>query len=347
MSLRFLLRFSSVIGCVLPFCPSVLAWDYNGHRIINQAALATLPPEFPGFVRDAETAERIAFLAGEPDRWRNVTDLPVKHANGLDHYLDLEELPEAGLDPAKLSPLRMDFALAFAAGRAAHPERFDPIDPTKNADHTREWAGFAPWAVVEYYGKLKSQFSYLKVYEELGTAEEIANARANIAYVMGVMGHIVGDLAQPLHTTVHHHGWAGENPHGYSRATKIHSWIDGGLIARTGITPDDVRSKVRPAQGLPTLPGDDGRDPVFDAVMAYVIAQNAQVEPLYRLEKAGKLGPEGADLTEGRAFICEQLKKGGEMLGALWLTAWQNTVPDVYLRDQLLKRQAAATPAAK
>ena len=31
-----------------------LAWDYDGHRIVNQLALATLPADFPGFARIAE-----------------------------------------------------------------------------------------------------------------------------------------------------------------------------------------------------------------------------------------------------------------------------------------------------
>jgi hypothetical protein len=347
MIMRPLLCLASAVVTFVTFCAPAAAWDYAGHRIVNQAALASLPADFPAFVREPAAAERIAFLAGEPDRWRNVTDLPIKHANGLDHYFDLEELPHAGLDPATVPALRMEFALAFAAGRAAHADKFPTVEPAKNADRTREWPGFAPWAVAEYYGKLKSGFSYLRVYEELGTAEEIANARASLVYVMGVMGHIVGDLAQPLHTTVHHHGWAGDNPHGYTQGTKIHSWIDGGLIARTGITVDDVRPGVQAARVLPTMPGDDGRDPVFAVVMDYLVAQNARVEPLYQLEKAGKIGPESADLAEGRAFVCEQLRVGGEMLGALWRTAWENTVPDVYLRDQLLKRRAGATPAAK
>jgi len=66
---------------------SSLAWDYEGHRIVNQLALASLPTNFPSFVRSPAATERVAFLAGEPDRWRNTPDLPLKHFNGPDHYL--------------------------------------------------------------------------------------------------------------------------------------------------------------------------------------------------------------------------------------------------------------------
>lgn len=335
-------------GLALSCAASVLhAWDYTGHRIVNEAALASLPADFPAFVRAPASAERIAFLAGEPDRWRNVNDLPIKHVNGMDHYLDLEELADAGLEVGALPSMRYDFVMAFAAGRAAHLEKFPAFDPAKDVEHSRIWPGFAPWAVAEQYGKLKSAFSYLKALEENGTPEEVANAQANILYVMGVMGHYVGDLAQPLHVTVHHHGWVGPNPNGYTTAGDIHQWIDGGFIAGAGITPAEVLAGAVPVQPISVAPRADQRDPLFVAVVDYLVAQHAQVEPLYALEKAGHFKIDGkGDPAPGRAFIVGQLHRGGEMLGAVWLTAWRNAGPDVYLRGQLIKRQAAAAAKA-
>ena len=69
------------------------AWDYEGHRMVNELALATLPASFPAFVRTPEAAERIMFLAGEPDRWRNSTSPTAKHCMAPDHFLDIDELP--------------------------------------------------------------------------------------------------------------------------------------------------------------------------------------------------------------------------------------------------------------
>lgn len=334
----------------LPLLPvAAHAWDYEGHRIVNQLGLAALPADFPAFVREPATAERVAFLAGEPDRWKNAPDLPLKHYNGVDHYCDLEQIPEAGLSFAKLPSFRYDFVAQFAAGRAAHPEHFPAIDPAKNSDHTREWPGFAPWTITEYFGKLRSAFSYLKTFEENGgTPEEIANAKANIVYLMGVMGHYVGDCSQPLHTTKHHNGWVGENPNGYTKWPGLHSWVDGGFIAKAGIKTDGLAGRVKTAGPISLATQPDGRDPMFVAVLDYLLEQSKQVEPLYQLEKAGKLSQEKdqAIAPEGRAFIEGQLVKGGQMLGAIWLTAWKGTVPDNYLRTQLAKRQGVA-PAAK
>lgn len=333
------LAFVALLGIAV--VPASQAWDYEGHRLVNQVALAALPQDFPAFVRTRNNAERIAFLAGEPDRWRNAPDLPLQQANGMNHYLDMEDIPAAGLDFATISSLRYEFALQFAAGRAAHPQNFPPINQKINADHTREWPGFLPWAVAEQFGKLRSEFSYLKVLQELGTPSEIANAQANIVYTMGVMGHYVGDSSQPLHTTIHHHGWMGPNPHGYTTWTGIHAWIDGGLINKAGIKLPELKAKVSPAMLISLAPRADGRDPVFVAELGFLQAQNHEVEPLYALHKAGKLGDRDQPVSpEARAFIDDQLVRGGEMLASIWATAWHEAVEDKYLRHALEIRQA-------
>ena len=335
---------------VLLLLPAAFGWDVPGHQIVNQAALATLPADFPAFVREPANVERITFLANVPDRWRNVDPwLQQVGASWTDHFIDIEQLGEAGLDPRTVSSFRQDFAVAFAAGRALHADRFPAIDPAKNTAHTREWPGFAPWAITEWFEKLRSGFSYLKAFEEVGgTPEEIANARADIVYVMGVMGHYVGDCAQPLHTTIHHNGWVGPNPHGYTTWPGFHSWIDGGFIAKAHITLADIAPRTTPVEPFVFAPRPDGRDPLFVAAMDYVLAQHELVEPLYQLEKAGLMGHDTQPVTpEARALVEGQLLKGAQMLGRVWVTAWRSAPVDAYLRTQLVKRQAPAAPAAK
>jgi len=318
------------------------AWDYEGHRIVNQLALASLPKDFPAFVHAVGNAERIAFLAGEGDRWRNVPDLYLKQSGGswCDHFCDLEYLPEAGINLDTITSFRYDFIVQFAAGRAANAKNFKPIDPARNLDHTAEWPGFAPWAITEYFGRLRSGFSYLKVFEELGTPDEIMNAQANILYVMGAMGHYVGDLAQPLHTTKNFNGWVSENPNGYTTGKWIHSWVDG-IALRTTTTAASLAPRIKPAEPFPLAARPDGRDPMFVAVFDYLRTQHKQVEPLYQLEKSGKLGGQNdAPVSdEARAFFESRFLEGGQMLGAIWLTAWRGAAPDTYLRGALIKRQ--------
>lgn len=331
---------------LIQLVPSVRAWDYEGHRVVNQLALAALPTNFPAFVLTPEVRERIAFLAGEPDRWRNISDdVSLMHCTGPDHYLDLEELEDFGLTPQTVPTLRYDLVAKLAIARATNPEKFAPIDPAKNKDHTRELVGFAPWAITESQGKLRSAFSYLKAFEAYGgTPDEIANARANIIYVMGVMGHFVGDCAQPLHVTKHHHGWVGPNPNGYTTNSSFHGWIDGGFYKKMGgVKAEPLVGRIRAAKivGNPFV-----QDETFRQVMNYLLETEKQIEPLYRLEKERKLTPENAAANEGKEFLDTQLVRGGQMLGDLWFSAWQQATEDKYLVRQL-KERTVSTPAKK
>lgn len=328
----------SLIVTVSFFAITAIAWDYEQHRIINQIAIASLPDDFPAFAKTPEARERIAFLGGEADRWRNTPELALRHFNHPDHYLDFEYLEWHRILPEELTQFRYEFMAKLALTRAAHSENFPPIDQSRNADKTRELPGFLPWAIVEYYAKLKSQFSCLKEFEENGTPEEISNARQNVIYIMGVMGHFVGDATQPLHTTKHYNGWVGTNPKGYTTSTKFHAWIDGGYLEKVGVNKDSLFSKVKPAVLLRN--SNYGKpDNIFPDIMNFFLEQHKLVEPLYQMEKEGKLSGEGDVGLEGRAFFEEQLLKAGQMLGNLWLTAYKQAPPDNFLREQLLKRK--------
>lgn len=338
--MKFKFKWFALAFASTAFAFNSSAWDYEGHHAINELALASLPKDFGGLDLTPAWKGRIEFLAGEPDRWRNVTDtragtdLPLAHVNGPDHYLDLEDLKLYDLTPETLPPLRYDFVADIARARAAHPEKFPPIDLTRNADHTRELSGFLPWAITENFEKLKSDFSVLKAFQTHGgTPEEIANARADIAYVMGVMGHYVGDGSQPLHTTMHHHGWVGENPHGYTTNSSFHAWIDGGYFKITGgINVSNLAGQIQPATRIANAREPNG---LFQTAVNYLVEQNKLVEPLYQLEKDGKLTGEGDKGREGLAFLDGQLVKAGQMLGNIWLTAWLDAPEDVYLERQL------------
>ena len=332
---------------ILGLCLSVqlgqnvaMAWDYEIHRLINQLALTSLPTNFPAFVHTAEATDRIGFLAGEPDRWRNVQDLPLKHSSGPDHYIDIEQLADYELKPETLPVLRHQFTGQLAVYLKAHPDKFPEVNSPRNEDHTRELVGLLPWAIAENYAKLKSCCSYLKTFQQAGTPEEIANAQANIIYIMGTMGHYIGDASQPLHSTIHHHGWVGENPQHFTTASRFHSWIDSGFFDKIG-GPDrkGLEGKLRPAHRV-TLGDHEAKPPeMFAVAMAFILEQNKLVEPLYQLEKDGKLSGEGETGAQGRPFLEAQLVKSAQLLGDVWLSAWEHAGPDAFLSGQLARRK--------
>ena len=143
----------------------------------------------------------------------------------------------------------------------------------------------------------------------------------------------------------HHHGWVGANPKGYATNSSIHGWIDGGFFRKAGgIQVNSLTGKIRPAK----IVGDPlKQDDLFKQLMAYLLETEKQVEPLYQLDKAGKLTPENPSSTEGRVFLEGQLVKGGQMLGDLWYSAWQQAAEDRYLIRQLKERQGAANGGQK
>jgi hypothetical protein len=320
---------------------NVFAWDYEGHRIVNELAVDALPNDFPAFAKTPEARERIAFLAGEPDRWRNSTNNSGKHDLSPEHFLDLDELSMFGLSAKDLSPFRYEFSTALANGRTKHATNFPPIDPTRNADHTREMIGFLPWAINQYYAKLESGFSYLKALEQFGTRDEVANARQNIIYIMGTMGHFVGDAAQPLHTTKHFNGWVGENPNRYRTNRSFHSWVDGGFIRATQITRRDLQPQMRTAKELwPTPPPD-----IVAHALGFIADQNKLVEPLYILDRDGAMTPRNERSKEGREFLGKQLVKGSQWLSDLWYSAYKHAPEDKFLIGELKKRKGETNAA--
>jgi len=337
----------NLINCLptlLLLCAApVSAWDYEGHRAVNQLALASLPTNFPAFVRAPATADRVAFLAGEPDRWRNSQDVSLRHYSFPDHYIDLEQLNDYGLKCDALPVFRYDFIAELGVIRKAQPDKFPPPDPDKDRDHTRVLVGLLPWAITENAAKLRSCFSYLKTFESSGgTPEEISNAQQNILYIMGTMGHYVGDASQPLHTTIHHHGWVGENPHHYRTDGGIHSWIDGGFFRKMGGADlKGMTAKLRTAQ-IVAINGHSAKpEETFQASMAFIQDANKYVELIYQMDQDGRLTGRSENSREGKAFLEGQLIKSGQFLGDIWYSAWQQAAPDTFLERTLAERKSA------
>ena len=329
-----LVRIACVVLGLAPL-PS-RAWYEPGHRIINRLAIDSLPREFPSWVRDPAVASESSFyprarpLAPDPRSVSSTTMPPIMwsistRSPGGHRCLHAHSLPVRVCRANPQGPRRP----CRTVPRCRSGQRPEPL---------ARIAGFLPWAIAEYYAKLQVQFSYLKTYEGYGTADEIANARANVVYVMGVMGHFVGDGSQPLHTTVHNRGWVGPNPNHYA-TNDIHALIDGGFIAKAGIALGELEPKVVPAHPLDLAPRHDGRDPIFVDIVDYLLATRATVEPMYQLLRDRKLVDGGPGSREGRAFIEDRLVAAGEMLGSLWLTAWQQAAPDTYLQSTLIQRR--------
>jgi hypothetical protein len=81
--------------------------------------------------------------------------------------------------------------------------------------------------------------------------------------------------------------------------------------------------------------------------MLFLMDTHKLVEPLYKLDKEGKLTHGGDAGAEGRAMLEGQLMKSGQWLGDIWYSAWQQAPPDTFLAHALAGRKKPASADAE
>ncbi len=308
-------------ACVLAACCSsvALGWSAHGHRVVTLLAIEHFEDTAPAWLLTPEMRDRAAYQSNECDRWRATRTPAISHENKPDHFLDVEHLWLMGMTLEEMPRLRRVYIGDVALARAGDPDATPTTyDPAKDPDRAYEYPGFLPHEIMEHYDKLCSSFQTARIIESLddpSRAAQLAQARSNAVYHMGVLAHFVGDGAQPLHLTEHFNGWVGENPSGYTTDHTFHADIDGGAIDRHAIDLAGVRAV---ASATPEV---DGADP-WDAVLAYLGETFRLVEPLYAMEKSGALEDDA-----GKAFLEERLAAGGAMLGAVYRAAWEASEP--------------------
>jgi hypothetical protein len=295
------------------------AWGGVGHIAITELALDAASPEMPAWINNALFHERVAFMCNEPDRRRGAGLVCLDHENNPEHYLDIEQL-ERDFDISfdALPKLRYDFVLAMGEAMHREPERFE--HDAGDAAGISWMPGFLPYAIHEDYVKLVSAFRVCRFLEEFAQddplrANELVQARAEAAYHMGVMSHWVADAAQPLHTTIHHHGWIGDNPNGYTTESGVHSYIDHGVVDAHGMNTRTLTGVL----AVEPIEVHDTANP-WPEILAHIERSFDLVEPLYQLERDDKL-----ESDEGRAFILERFSDGAGTLAGLYIAAWEQS----------------------
>ncbi len=312
---RVAIAFLSGLCCL---AGAAMAWDAPGHRAITLLALDNLAADAPAFLREDLTRRMIASQSCEPDRWRAGTVLALTHVNNPDHYIDLEDLAPAGLSLATLPEFRYEYIAAMTRAEGPGKESEDGAEPRKDKARVYMTPGTLPYAIAENYGRLQAAFKTLRILESLNDparAAQVEQARANIVSIMGVLSHFVGDAAQPLHTTRHHHGWVGENPKDYTTRYSFHAEIDGGVLEFHGLRYETL--KTAPPAAAPF----DASDPMA-GIRSHLERSFREVETLYALDKDGGLLED-----KGKALITARLTDAGSMLATLYNSAWQTAAP--------------------
>lgn len=278
-------------------------WGHEGHTLINEVAARKIPREMPGFFRKAR--KLIVHLGYEPDRWRDVREVSLRDAQAPDHFIDFELLA----DVPELPRERYAFYKLLDEKRAANAGA--PV-PGKPEGLTPEGVGLQPYATMEVYERLRAAFrEYRKLKAEQKRTREVEQ---KVVFYAGWLGHYVADGSNPMHTTIHHHGWVGENPNLYTTDSRIHWAFESAYVA-ANLKATDFESLVQAPLRL--------SDPFGDYVK-YLRESNQLVEPFYRLERTGAFA--GPGTPEGHDFTRRRLAAGSQMLLNLWYTAWRESV---------------------
>ncbi len=288
-----------LLVCLWMIQPSgARGWGFHGHALSGRIAAMKLPVDMPGFFR--RSVDQLSYLNPEPDRWKERAEADIDKATtaaSIDHYIDLEYVPAGAFN----APTRYDFGLEMIkAGRKATD------------------AGFAPYRMLELFQRVRIEFRLWRVEQNRTRRGWIEQRIINDA---GLLGHYLSDGANPHHTSIHHNGWVGANPNGYtvfSRERGFHFRFEDEFVG----------SRIQINDVLPLVSGNARvLDKTRDEIIAYLRRSHARLEELYILDKREAFSATTTSIDH-KKFAAARLAAGAEMLRDLWWTAWvTSTVP--------------------
>jgi hypothetical protein len=288
------------VFAVLAFtlAPNAHAWGAKGHQMAARVALKNVPPEMPAFFRDAN--EELAMLISEPDMWRTAEQRAADEITGVNHTFRWETAPKP------LPANRHVFIMQLTkAGK---------IEPGTSM---REF-GTAPYGIQEWAEMLTGAFRRWRNMPE-ATPEDIRRKREHehsILFMAGVLGHWVTDTANPIHSSIHVHGWHPSipNPNGYAGPDNDPHGRYEGAYVNANIELPDVAALV---DNKPRLISGDW----LQEAARHIEACNSHVEQIYIWDKQARFGS-GKEPAEAKPFTAARIADGARELRDFWYTAW-------------------------
>lgn len=276
------------------------AWGQRGHAVIDQAAVSALPADGPVFLKKYK--DYIAASSSMPDTWRSPSEPFSKIEEDPDHGWFREQF--AFVKPIPRS--RYEFVLALYREH----ERIKDSDPKTALRTNVRWTGTLPYAAMESYGRLVAGMRIVRMLQAEG--KDTSAYEQNCAYEVAVLGHYIGDGAQPLHDSVNSDGWLGDNPKDYTRNRDIHGRFESKLV-------DAILLEEKDVAGLIGQPGRLSGD-LFEQVLAFLDTAGDRMEAVYKLEKRGAL--ENPNDKDARDMVYGQVAQGATMLRDMVNRAW-------------------------
>ena len=287
------------------------AWGFFGHQIIGEVAMKHLPADLPEFLRTDLAAFQVGRLSQEADISR---DAGISHDADLDpgHFLLLSD-DETVLGGPKLSTLPPTRRSYDAAMRAVNYSQYA--------------AGFLPYNIMDGWQQLVRDFALLRAYQaalkygdkfHLPGADRRDYARLEALrelitlHDLGYWAHFVEDASQPMHVSVHFDGWGNlPNPQGFVTGPGLHAKFES-IFVMANIKETDVDALMRPYQHC--------ADTIQVCTQNYLGGTAQWVMALYQLDKEHAFD---VATRESKAFTCQRLVDGANMLRDMVTDAWR------------------------
>lgn len=182
---------------------TLYGWGAKGHMMCGRVAAQALPDDVPLFFRSS--AEQLAYLIPEPDRWRgeawgghNGPRQELTNLTAGNHNIRMELL-----EGIQFPKTRNEYIVLMV-------ER--GIVPRDQVNMHR--VGMVFYAIIEEMQRLTVQFRLWREAQEAAVMDPVAlkQIQENAIFCAGILGHWITDSAQPLHVTVHSDDWDARFP---------------------------------------------------------------------------------------------------------------------------------------
>jgi hypothetical protein len=312
------------------------AWGVRGHTVANLAAVEGIPQDGPVFLKSLEAY--IGHLGTIPDTWRSPSEPYLRISEDANHGWYTEGFAFIPNPPHSRTEFTLRVYDEYLRVKATDPERAKLLNI--------RYTGLQAYSIIEGYERMKAG---MRLYRAVDNPEQLRTSIAatyaaispllhdpaqvkqmlanDIAFYMGWVGHYVADAAQPLHDSIHHDGWSGDNPKGYTRDPTIHGRFESRYVDLIEVTSDDVVKYMRKEPRH--------YDDVWKAVLDHSLEARNSVEDVYRLDLRGAFQKKYDQ--EARELVYQRLAAGASFLRDLAYTAWIESakpVPRVAPIDQ-------------
>ena len=305
--------FLFVFGVIALFrAETTYSWGFFGHKRINRMAVFTLPPDMVGFYKDH--IEFVTEHAVDPDKRRYSADGEAPR-----HYIDIDHFVHGDENTFEVVPRKWDDAV----------EKF--------TEDTLQAYGIVPWHVDKMVKRLTYAFKDQNLDRILRTSSDL--------------GHYVGDMHVPLHTTENYNGqftnqkgihgfWESRLPE--LKAEEYEFWV--GRATYVDYPLDLIWKKVEESHLA------------LDSVLGFEaeLTKSFPTDKKYSYENRGAMlvqtySEEFSTAYHARlnGMVERRMRSSVQTLGSFWYTAWVNAgQPDLSLLDgkqvsEDLKKQQA------